>query len=115
MYKRQSQRTADHGAEHIGKVAQLGVSRTTEVGVTVGLIRAFKQLIIELIKLLNGFFLVAEHLNNLLAVHHLFNVAVHRTNICLLYTSRIAAEQVHHTALALVAPVDTGNCSKHEK
>ena len=25
------------------------------------------------------------------------------------------AEQVHHTALALVAPVDTGNCSKHEK
>ena len=27
----------------------------------------------------------------------------------------IAAEQVHHTALALVAPVDTGNCSKHEK
>ena len=83
-HARQSQRTADHGAEHIGKVAQLGVSRTAEVGVTVGLIRAFKQLVIELIKLLNGFFLVAEHLNDLLAVHHLFNVAVHRTNITLL-------------------------------
>ena len=83
-HARQSQRTADHGAEHIGKVAQLGVSRTAEVGVTVGLIRAFKQLVIELIKLLNGFFLVAEHLHDLLAVHHLFNVAVHRTNITLL-------------------------------
>ena len=67
-HARQRQRTADHGAEHIGKVAQLGVSRTAEVGVTVGLIRAFKQLVIELIKLLNGFFLVAEHLNDLLAV-----------------------------------------------
>ena len=26
-----------------------------------------------------------------------------------------SGDQIDHTALALVAPVDTGNCSKHEK
>ena len=43
-----------------------------------------EQLIIELVELIDGDLLMAEHLDDLLAVHHLLNVAVDLAQLLLL-------------------------------
>ena len=78
------QRTADHRAQHIGQVAQLAVDRHRHQRVGVCLVSAVEQLIIELVELVDGDLLMAEHLDDLLAVHHLLNVAVDLAQFLLL-------------------------------
>ena len=84
------QRTADHGAEHIAQVAQLAVDRHGHQRVGVGLVGAVEQFIVEFVELLDGGFLVAEHLDDLLAVHHFFNVAVDLAQFLLLFEEELA-------------------------
>ena len=79
-----NQRATDDSAEDIAQVAQLAVDRHRHQRVGVGLVGALEQLIIELVELIDGDLLMAEHLDDLLAVHHLLNVAVDLAQLLLL-------------------------------
>ena len=78
-----------HGGTHqrahgVADVAQLGVDRHHDVGEGVGLLGALLQLVVQLAEAVKGLLLVGEHLDHLLALHHLFDVAVHLAQIPLL-------------------------------
>ncbi len=49
-----------------------------------------EQLIIELVELIDGDLLMAEHLDDLLAVHHLLNVAIDLAQLLLLLDEKLA-------------------------
>ena len=80
----QRQHAAHHGAQHVGQVTQLGVAGAVQIGEQVGPVGALKQAVVQLVEFRDGLFLVAEHLDHLLAGHHFLNVAVHRAQIALL-------------------------------
>ena len=84
------QRTADDGAEHVGQVAQLAVDRHCHQRVGIGLVGAVEQLIVELVELLDGGFLMAENLDDLLAVHHFLDIAVDLAQFLLLLDEELA-------------------------
>ena len=71
-------------ADGVADVAQLGVNRHHDVGEGVGLFGAFLQLVVQLTEAGKGLLLVGEHLDHLLAFHHLLDVAVHLAQIPLL-------------------------------
>ena len=71
-------------ADGVADVAQLGVDRHHDVGEGVGLFGAFLQLVVQLTEAGKGLLLVGEHLDHLLALHHLLDVAVHLAQIPLL-------------------------------
>ena len=79
-----SQRTAEDGAEHVGQVAQLAVDGHCYQRIGVCLVGAVEQLIVEPVELLNGNFLMAKDLDDLLAVHHFLNVTVDLAQLLLL-------------------------------
>ena len=84
------QRTADHSAEHVAQVAQLAVDGHRHQRVGVGLVGAVEQLIVEFVELLDGGILVAENLDDLLAVHHFLDVAVDFAQLLLLLEEVLA-------------------------
>ena len=55
-----------------------------------------EQLIINSIKSLFAFFFMAEHLNDLLAIHHLFNITVDRGDITLLGDKVLGTGTTYH-------------------
>ena len=65
---------ADHGCEDVADVAQLSVDRHQHVGVFVGIVGGIKELIIQLDKFFDGLGFMVEHLDDLLAVHDLFDM-----------------------------------------
>ena len=84
------QRTADDGANYVGQVAQLAVDRHCHQRVGVGLVGAVEQLIVEFVELLDGGFLMAENLDDLLAVHHFLDIAVDLAQFLLLLDEELA-------------------------
>lgn len=98
------QRAADNGAEHIAEVAQLAVDRHSHQREGVGLVGTVEQFVVEFVEALDGGFLMAEDLDNLLTVHHFFDVAVHAAQLTLLVHEELAGTtgeelgaQQHHT------------------
>ena len=77
--------TAHHGADHVADVSKLGNYRHQNVGKTVGVVCAGKKLVIQFIEFLDAFVLMAEDLDNFLAFHHLFDITVDNTKVCLLF------------------------------
>ena len=75
----------------IADIAQLCGNGHDDVGVAVGLLGAFLQLIVQLPEAIQSLLLVGEHLDDLLALHHLFDVAVHLAQILLLGHKVLAA------------------------
>ena len=53
-----------------------GRDRHHDVGEGVGLLGAFLQLVVQLAEAVKGLLLVGEHLDHLLALHHLLDIAV---------------------------------------
>ena len=82
--------TAQNGAEHIGQVAQLAVDRHGHQRVGVCLVGTVEQLIVELVEFFNGNVLMAENLDDLLAVHHFLNIAVDLAQLLLLLDEKLA-------------------------
>ena len=78
------QQTADHRAEHIAQVAHRHRQRHDGVGDAVGVVGALAEGIVELLEAREILFLVAEDLDDLLAVHHLLDIAVDPAQILLL-------------------------------
>ena len=68
----------------IADVAQLGVDRHHDVGKAVCFVGAVLQLIVQLAETGQRLLLVGEHLDDLLAFHHFFDVAVQLAQIPLL-------------------------------
>ena len=78
-----------HGGTHqrahgVADVAQLGVDRHHDVGKAVGFVGAVLQLVVQLAETVQRLLLVGEHLDDLLAFHHFFDVAVQFAQIPLL-------------------------------
>ena len=71
----QQQSAARQGHHHVGHVAHVAQQGHQDVGVAVGFFAVFKQLVVDLVKVGLGALLVAEHLDDLLAAHHLFHKA----------------------------------------
>ena len=65
-------------------ISHLGVHRSDHVRESVGLVSALIQFLVQLVKRLDRFLLVAEYLDDLLACHRLLNKAVELTDIFLL-------------------------------
>ena len=78
------QQAADHRAEHIAQVAHRHRQRHDGVGDAVGVVGALAEGIVELLEAREILFLVAEDLDDLLAVHHLLDIAVDPAQILLL-------------------------------
>ena len=71
-------------ADGIADVAQLGVDRHHDVGKAVCFVGAVLQLVVQLAETVQRLLLVGEHLDDLLAFHHFFDVAVQLAQIPLL-------------------------------
>ena len=72
----QRQRTADHRHEHVQQVADVAHDRHEDIREGVRVAGRLTQLIVQLVKLLLALVLVAEYLDDLLAVDHFLDVAV---------------------------------------
>src|SRR5699024_8611269 len=70
--------------QRIADPSDICVDRHQQVGVSVCFIRTVSQFLIYFMELVHGCLLMAEHLNNLLAIQHLFNESIHSTQIDLL-------------------------------
>ena len=75
---------SDNRYEHIAQIAQVAVHRHHDVGNLVGVVVAAPQVLVDFLKPLDGFRLVAEHLHHLLTGHHLLDEAVHLGQLQLL-------------------------------
>ena len=82
---------ARQSADGIADVAQLSVDGHHDVGEAVGLLGAVLELVVQLAEALEGLLLVGEDLDDLLAFHHLFDVAVHLAEVALLCDEVLAA------------------------
>ncbi len=78
------QDSADNRAYHIAQIAKLCIDWSKHVRKLVRVVRALKQLFIQLIKTRHALFLVAEYLHHLLPFHHLLDKSVHSTDCGLL-------------------------------
>ena len=81
----QSKNTSNDGTYYITEITKLRIDRSKEVGIFIRIICTIKQFIIDLIELLNILIFMAEYLNNLLAFHHFFNVAIDSPQCPLLF------------------------------
>ncbi len=75
----------------VADVAQLCGDGHDDVGEAVGLLGAVLQLVVQLAEAVQGLLLVGEDLDDLLALHHLFDVAVHLAQVLLLGDEVLAA------------------------
>ena len=73
---RDQEQPARHRHQHVQHVADVAEDGHEHVCVAVGLARVLKERFIDLVKLLLALRLVAEDLDDLLAVHHLFDEAL---------------------------------------
>lgn len=67
---------ACNGYDHVQHVADVAQDGHEHIGVAVGLFSVVEQIVVDLVKDCFGLFLVAEDLDHLLAVHHLFHHAL---------------------------------------
>ena len=86
------QHTANNSTQHIADISNLRTGRHQHICKFVGIICALKQLVIQLIKLLKAFFLMAEYLYNLLTFHHFLDVTIYNTKILLLLHEKLTTK-----------------------
>ena len=72
----QQQGAAHQRDNHIHNIADVCQQRHQDIRIAVGLFRVAKQLVVDLIEILFGAFLMAEDLDDLLAVHHFLHKAL---------------------------------------
>ena len=87
----EGQSTAGHGDDDILGIADIDQDGHEDVGVLIGLVGALKEGVVYLIKALLGLLLMAKDLDYLLAVDHLFNIAVQIAQLHLLANEVAAA------------------------
>ena len=83
---------ADDGDERIAQPADVGVDGHEQVGVAVCLVGTVAQLVVDLVEVGLGGLLVAEDLDDLLAVEHLLDEAVNYAEVALLPDVVLAGE-----------------------
>ena len=76
--------TAHHGTDHIADISKLCDHRHQDVGETVGIVCAGEKLVVQFIEFPDAFVLMAEDLDNLLTLHHLFDITIDNTKVGLL-------------------------------
>ena len=77
-HAREDQHAADQCEGHIEDVADVGDDRPEHAGIGVGLVADLVELLVDLVKVLDALLLMAEDLDDLLAVHRLLGEALHR-------------------------------------
>ena len=76
---------SEYCQQHIKNIAHIAHDRHQDIGISIGRCHTVTKLLIFLIKNGLGFFFMAEYLDNLLAIDHFFNIAIHVTDILLLF------------------------------
>ena len=79
------QNAADNCTKYIADISDLCTGRHQNIGKFIGIVRTLKQLVIQFVKFTKTLLLMAENLNNLLALHHLLNISVYNTKVLLLF------------------------------
>ena len=92
-YISEGKRATNNCDEHVGDVTDLCIGGHEDIRVSIRLIGCFEDFVIQLIKGFDCFFFMIEDLNNLLAVHHLFDVGIHRTDGLLLLDEVLAGQR----------------------
>ena len=98
-----AQNRSDHSHQSVADPSDIGVYRHQQVCIAIGLVGAVSQGLVDLVEIIDGGLLVAEHLYHLLAVHHFLNESVHSTQILLLadvifagQLGKIGGDRQHH-------------------
>lgn len=94
-----AENAAGKGHQHVEQVAQVHKDRHEDVGVHVGLLRDLEELFVALVKIGLGGRLVAECLDDLLAVHDFLDMTLDHAELGLLRnkeTRGVGAEQLGH-------------------
>ena len=94
---------AGQRGQHIRDIADVGDDRHQHAGKGVGLVAAFKQLLIDLVESVDDFLLVREDLDDLRPFHHLFDISVFLPQVLLLLlevlggtSADLAGHRQHH-------------------
>ena len=74
----------DQGCQNKGNISQVPKNRHEDIGIAVGLVGRFKELVIDPIKILNAFSFMHKGLDHFLTRHHFFNKAVLNPQVLLL-------------------------------
>ena len=84
---------AHDGNQNIADVSEVSVDRHDDVHNRVGILGAFAKLVVELLEFLGALVLVAEDLDDLLALHHLLDVAVDGSEVPLPFNEVLAGDR----------------------
>ena len=89
--------------EHIAEITQVAVDGHHDIGDFVGVVGRRAKLLIDVLEVVDGALLVAEHLHHLLSCHHLLNESVDTSQRLLLGAEEAArpfaqprGDQHHH-------------------
>ena len=70
------QHAADKRTQNIGDVAQIANDRHQDIGIFICFVGSFAQILIDLIEFLDRLLFMREHLDDLRAFHHFFDISV---------------------------------------
>ena len=77
--------TADNSADHVAHISKLCVDRSDDVGESICIVSTLIQVIVDLFEFCNVVLFVTEDLDNLLSIHHFFNITIDFSKIFLLF------------------------------
>ena len=77
--------TSDNRTDYITDISDLRIQRSEVVCIGIRTVCAYKKCLIQLFKFCLTFFLMAEDLDNLLSIHHFFNITIDFSKIFLLF------------------------------
>ena len=77
--------TSDNRTDYITDISDLRIQRSEVVCIGIRTVCAYKKCLIQLFKFCLTFFLMAEDLDNLLPIHHFFNITIDFSKIFLLF------------------------------
>ena len=88
----QRQDCPQDSAKHIADIPQVGIYRHHDIRYPVCQIRAVFQFPVDFPELFQAPFLMTEHLDDLRAFHHFFNITVHASQIRLLFNKILSGQ-----------------------
>ena len=84
VHPAEGQSAAHHSHDHVLDIADVHHDRHQDAGVGVGFVRAVEHFVVDPVKAVLGLLLMAEDLDNLLTLHHLFDITIDNTKVGLL-------------------------------
>ena len=87
--------TADNRTDNIAHISKLCIDRSDDIRKRIGIVSTLIQIVINFFEFFDILLFMTEYLDNLLAIHHLFDKAVDFTKIPLLFYKEISGKSGH--------------------